>query len=153
MTLALTVGILMAGCAYLVLQRGIVRVILGFVLLSHAAHLTIMATGGTSRREPPMTGDPDPAITADALPQAFVLTAIVISFAMTVYLLVLAVIGGRNDESDVGDLDELTMIDDLTEEQIEEADEIDEEHLGALEDRSGRDVFDGGEGTDEGGRR
>lgn len=110
MTLAISVGVLMAGCVFLILQRGLVRVILGFVLLSHAAHLTIMAAGGTSRREPPLTADPDPAVTADGLPQAFVLTAIVIAFAITIYLLVLAVVGGDDDDTDVGDLDDVDLL-------------------------------------------
>lgn len=110
MTLAISVGVLMAGSTFLILQRGMVRVILGFVLLSHAAHLTIMASGGTSRREPPLTPDPDPAVTADALPQAFVLTAIVIAFAITIYLLVLAVVGGKDDDTEYRDLDDLDLV-------------------------------------------
>lgn len=114
MTLAISVGVLMAGCVFLVLQRGMVRVILGFILLSHAAHLTIMAAGGASRREAPLVADPDPSVTADALPQAFVLTAIVIAFAITIYLLVLAVIGGDDDDTDVGDLDHVDLIPDVS---------------------------------------
>ncbi|GAA1054002.1 multicomponent Na+:H+ antiporter subunit C [Dietzia sp. 2505] len=110
MTLAISVGVLMAGFVFLVLQRGMVRVILGFILLSHAAHLTLMAAGGASRREEPLVSDPDPSLTADGLPQAFVLTAIVIAFAITIYLLVLAVIGGDDDDTDVGDLDHLDLL-------------------------------------------
>ncbi|MFN3338236.1 MAG: sodium:proton antiporter [Dietzia sp.] len=110
MTLAISVGVLMAGFVFLVLQRGMVRVILGFILLSHAAHLTLMAAGGASRREAPLVADPDPALTSDGLPQAFVLTAIVIAFAITIYLLVLAVIGGDDDDTDVGDLDHLDLL-------------------------------------------
>ncbi|MBB1018589.1 cation:proton antiporter subunit C [Dietzia sp. DQ11-71] len=113
MTLAISVGVLMAGFVFLVLQRGMVRVILGFILLSHAAHLTLMAAGGASRREAPLVSDPDPALTSDGLPQAFVLTAIVISFAITIYLLVLAVIGGDDDDTDIGDLDELDLLSDV----------------------------------------
>ena len=110
MTLAISVGVLMAGFVFLVLQRGMVRVILGFILLSHAAHLTLMAAGGASRREEPLVSDPDPSLTADGLPQAFVLTAIVIAFAITIYLLVLAVIGGDDADTDVGDLDHLDLL-------------------------------------------
>ena len=114
MTLAISVGVLMAGFVFLVLQRGMFRIVLGFVLLSHAAHLTLMAAGGTSRRDAPLVSGPDPAETADALPQAFVLTAIVIAFAITIYLLVLAVTGGDDDDSDVGDLDPVDLIPDDT---------------------------------------
>lgn len=113
MTLAISVGVLMAGFVYLVLQRGMVRVVLGFILLSHAAHLTIMAAGGASRREAPLVSSPDPSVTSDGLPQAFVLTAIVIAFAITIYLLVLAVIGGKDDDTDVGDLDQIDLLPDV----------------------------------------
>ncbi|BDZ60711.1 hypothetical protein GCM10025873_05020 [Demequina sediminis] len=53
MTVALTAGLLVAGAVYLLLKREMLRVILGFVLLGHAANLIIMAAGGTSRREAP----------------------------------------------------------------------------------------------------
>ena len=84
MTVALTVGLLMAGAVYLFSKRELLRVILGMVLLGHAANLAILATGGTDRRALPFVdGGPAPAGAADPLPQAFVLTAIVISFAVT----------------------------------------------------------------------
>ncbi|GIG41571.1 sodium:proton antiporter [Cellulomonas phragmiteti] len=97
MTLALTVGVLVAGAAYLLQRRELLRVILGFVLLSHAVNLLLMAAGGTDRRGEPLGTDPDPLVTGDPLPQAFVLTAIVIAFAITIYLLVLAVTGSRSE--------------------------------------------------------
>ncbi|EFQ81944.1 putative monovalent cation/H+ antiporter subunit C [Aeromicrobium marinum DSM 15272] len=100
MILALSVGVLVAGAVFMVLQRDFLRVILGFVLLSHAVNLLIFSSGGTDRRGEPLGTDLDPATTADALPQAFVLTAIVIAFAITIYLLVLAVTG-EDDEHDV----------------------------------------------------
>lgn len=98
MILALIVGVLFAGAVYLMLQRDRLRVILGFVLLGHACNLLIFSAGGTIRREEPLGADPDPAVTADPLPQAFVLTAIVIAFAITVYLLVLAVTGAPSED-------------------------------------------------------
>lgn len=93
MILALTVGVLFAGAVYLVLQRDLLRAILGFVLLSHGINLLIFSAGGISRRGEPLGSDLDPATTADPLPQAFVLTAIVIAFGITIYLLALAVTG------------------------------------------------------------
>lgn len=93
MILALTVGLLIAGAVFLMLQRDFLRVILGFVLLSHAVNLLLFSSGGITRRGEPLGQNPDPATTADPLPQAFVLTAIVIAFAITIYLLVLAVTG------------------------------------------------------------
>jgi len=98
MTIATTVGLLMFGAVYLFSKRELLRVILGMVLLGHAANLAIIAAGGTDRRTPPFTpGGAVPEGAADPLPQAFVLTAIVISFAITVLLLVLAVTGRTDD--------------------------------------------------------
>lgn len=87
MTAALAVGILTAGGVYLILQKGLVRVTLGFILLGHAANLLLVAAGGMGRRGVPIIGWTDPAESADPLPQAFALTAIVITFGITVYLL------------------------------------------------------------------
>jgi multicomponent Na+:H+ antiporter subunit C len=101
MALALTVGVLVAGGTFMMLRRGMVRVIIGFMLLSHGVNLAILAAGGAGRRGEPLGSGPDPAVTADPLPQAFVLTAIVIAFAITMYLLVLAVIGDADDDTEL----------------------------------------------------
>lgn len=99
MTIALAAGLLVAGAVYLFSRRELLRVILGFVLLSHAANLVIFASGGTDRRVEPIGSDLDPSVVADPLPQAFVLTAIVIAFAITIVMLVLAVTGRRDDDT------------------------------------------------------
>ncbi len=98
MTLAIAAGALVAGAVYLFSRREMLRVILGFVLLTHGVNLVIMAAGGTDRREPPLGSDLDTAVTADPLPQAFILTAIVIAFSITIVMLVLAITGRRNDD-------------------------------------------------------
>jgi multicomponent Na+:H+ antiporter subunit C len=90
MSLALAVAALTTVGIWLVLRGGAVRLIVGFVLLGHAANLMLIAAGGTDRRGAPLAGEVDPAVAADPLPQAFVLTAIVITFGLTVYLLWLA---------------------------------------------------------------
>lgn len=102
MIIALIIAILMAGAVYLVLQRGMTRIVLGMSLLSHAANLTIMATCiGAWRGEPFISPDnPDPAAVAaaaDPIPQSFVLTAIVISLATTAIMLTLASFGHTDD--------------------------------------------------------
>lgn len=97
MTIAITVGLLTFGAFYLFSKRELLRVILGMVLLGHAANLAIIAAGGTDRRGLPFAGTSDVEVQADALPQAFVLTAIVIAFAITVLLLTLAVTGRVDD--------------------------------------------------------
>lgn len=99
MTLAISAGILMAGAVYLFLQRGMLRIVLGFILLAHSVNLILMAAGGTARREEPLGPALDPSLVADPLPQAFVLTAIVIAFSITIYLLVLAVTGKDDDDT------------------------------------------------------
>ncbi len=91
MSPALIVGVLVAAGAYLLCQRGLVRIIFGFMLLSHGVNILLLAGGGTNRRGLPIIGSGgELGAVADPLPQAFVLTAIVISFAVTAFLLALA---------------------------------------------------------------
>ena len=88
MTLAIAVALLTGVGTFLVVRGGAVRLILGFILLGHAANLVIIAAGGAFRREAPLVdGGAVLDTMADPLPQAFVLTAIVITFGVTVYLL------------------------------------------------------------------
>ncbi|GAB2644546.1 Na(+)/H(+) antiporter subunit C [Nocardioides ginkgobilobae] len=89
MTAAIIVGLLVAGGVWFLAQPGLLRVILGFVLLGHGVNVLLLASGGLDRRRAPFVGDGagDPAALADPLPQAFVLTAVVITFGVSVYLL------------------------------------------------------------------
>ena len=100
MVMALTIAVLVAGAVYLVLQRGMVRIIFGMSLMGHAANLTLLAAGVGAWR-----GEAFPSRTAmedlsDPLPQAFVLTAIVIAMATTTILLMLASLGRDDDTFD-----------------------------------------------------
>src|SRR5690606_1128421 len=83
------IGILVSVATYLVLSRNMIRVILGTAVLSHAVHLLILTVGGLKLGDVPLLGNSEGPYT-DALPQALILTAIVISFATTAFLLVLA---------------------------------------------------------------
>lgn len=83
------VGVLTAVAIYLVLTRNVIRVILGTAILSHAVHLLILAMGGLKKGTVPLLGEESESY-VDALPQALILTAIVISFAVTAFILVLA---------------------------------------------------------------
>lgn len=85
---AVIIGILVAAGVFLILQRGLVRITLGFVLLGHAANVLLVVSGGTRRRGVPLVGES--ILPADPLPQAFALTAIVIGFGITAFLLALA---------------------------------------------------------------
>ena len=88
--LALGIGILVASGVWLLLRPRTFQVILGLSMLSYAVNLFIYAMGRLAVDAPPLVGSgtPDPARYDDPLPQALVLTAIVISFAMTALLLV-----------------------------------------------------------------
>lgn len=89
----LIVGVLVAAGVFLLLRPGQLRLVLGFVLLGHAVNVLLLAAGGLHRREPPVDGGGPES--ADPLPQAFILTAIVITFGITVYLLRLLHRGAR----------------------------------------------------------
>jgi multicomponent Na+:H+ antiporter subunit C len=85
--LAATAATLFAVGTYLVLQRKLSRIIIGLSLLTHGANVLMITSG--RRGAPPIIGQADPATFADPLPQALALTAIVITFAVTILLLAL----------------------------------------------------------------
>lgn len=97
MILALTIALLAAGGVYMVMQRGMLRIVMGMTLISHAANLTILAAGVPAWRGEPFPSFTDISDAADPLPQAFVLTAIVIAMATTTYMLTLAGLGRSDD--------------------------------------------------------
>ncbi|PIT98911.1 MAG: cation:proton antiporter [Bdellovibrionales bacterium CG10_big_fil_rev_8_21_14_0_10_45_34] len=87
------VGLLFFGATYLILARSFIRLILGLSLLSNAVNLLIFTAGGFQRFSPPLVsvGGSNVAIEriSDPLPQALVLTAIVISFGILSFALAL----------------------------------------------------------------
>ncbi len=87
--LIFAVGGLVALGTYLITSRTLSRIVLGFSLLGHAAVLALLAAGGPAGNAP-IAGGGDPASAANPLPQALSLTAIVISFGLTLFLLALA---------------------------------------------------------------
>jgi multicomponent K+:H+ antiporter subunit C len=91
--LATGLGVLTAAGTWLLLRARAFDVILGLTLLSYGVNVFIFLTGRVRAGSPPIIGKdlaPTLAHYADPLPQALVLTAIVISFAMTAVMLVLA---------------------------------------------------------------
>lgn len=88
--LSLAIGVLTASGLWLLFRPRTFQVILGLSLLSYAVNLFIIAAGRLRTDAPPIVGkgSADPAAYADPLPQALVLTAIVISFATTALLVV-----------------------------------------------------------------
>ncbi len=90
--LALLSGALVAGSFYLMLGRDLVRFIFGLVLAGNAVNLVIFAAGRPDTATPPLI--PDDAVIpaaamANSLPQALILTAIVIGFALLVFVFIL----------------------------------------------------------------
>lgn len=85
--LAVTAGALFAAGTYLVMQRLLTRVVIGLGLVGHGANLIVLGSAGEPGAVPIGTGDLSAA--ADPLPQALVLTAIVITFGVTAFLLAL----------------------------------------------------------------
>jgi multicomponent Na+:H+ antiporter subunit C len=106
--LAFVIGGLYAVAFYLLLRRSFVKLIFGLMLFSQAANLLIFTASGLTRGQPPIvppgaTAVPTPH--ADPLPQALILTAIVISFGMLAFALALTRRGFQVLETD--DLDRL----------------------------------------------
>jgi len=87
--MAIVIGILFTCATYLMLSKSILRIIIGTGLLSHGAHLLILTMGGLKQGSVPLLSE-EAANYVDPLPQALILTAIVISFGVTAFLLVLA---------------------------------------------------------------
>ncbi len=102
--LASAIGLLTAVGIYLMLRLRTFPVILGFTFLSYGVNLFLFASGRLVQDASPIIGTADTY--ADPLPQALVLTAIVISFGMTAVIMILAVGGHLAAGHDRIDLDE-----------------------------------------------
>lgn len=130
-TMALVVGTLFAIGFYLMLQRSLMRIVLGFVLLGHGTNLLLLVAGGTPGRPPVLEdGSAVPGRMADPLPQAMALTAIVITFGLTAFLMALAYRSWR-----------LTGHDEVR-------DDIEDRRIGTFGDRD-EDGVDGGRTVDD----
>lgn len=88
LVLAVIIGVLYGTGVWLLLQRSLSRIVIGLAVLGHGANLLLLAVGGPGG-DPPIAGG-DPATTADPLPQALALTAIVITFGVSAFLLAMA---------------------------------------------------------------
>lgn len=89
--LVIAVGVLFALGTYLLLQRALTRIVIGLGLIGHGTNLLLLVVGGPAGRPPIVGADPgDLSRYADPLPQALALTAIVIAFGVSAFLLALA---------------------------------------------------------------
>ncbi len=98
--LALLAAFLFGSGTYLLLQRRLSRVIVGLGLLGHGANVLLVTSGGPGG-VPPIIGKGDPTDFSDPLPQALVLTSIVITFGVTAFLLALGFRSWRLTHDDV----------------------------------------------------
>jgi multicomponent Na+:H+ antiporter subunit C len=87
--LAITIGVLFASGVYLMLSRNLIRVILGFLLAGHGVNLLLLSAG--TYDSPPIVGEAtgDEQL-SDPIPQALILTSIVITLAVSTFLLAMA---------------------------------------------------------------
>src|SRR5699024_4120671 len=85
----IVVGILITIATYLLLSNNMIQLILGAAVLTHAVHLLLMAMGGFEGDAVPIVGESNSTF-VDAVPQPLTLISVVINFAVTAFLLVLA---------------------------------------------------------------
>jgi multicomponent Na+:H+ antiporter subunit C len=88
LVMAVAIGGLYGVGFYLLLQRSLMRVLIGAVVLGHGTNLLLQTVGGPPGRAP-ILGDVPVGAFSDPLPQALALTAVVITFALTTFLLAL----------------------------------------------------------------
>lgn len=92
LVLAIVIGVLFSGGLYMMLRRNLVKILIGLLLLGHAANLFVFTTGRLTRGRPPLIAEGATALAApyaDPVPQALILTAIVISFGVTAFAVIL----------------------------------------------------------------
>ena len=142
LAVSVVIGVVFGSGTYLIMQRDLLRLVVGIVLVSNSAVLFIIAAG-LSRGRPPIypLGD---ATTSDPLVQAMALTAIVIGSSVAALLLALVyrlyVSHGSVDINDVSDAERreaeaLERLDEPDEEEPEKEEEPDERELERQEPR------------------
>lgn len=90
--MAIVIGVVFATGVYCLLRRSLMRLVVGIILLGQAANLAVFTAGGLTVGKPaliPEGGKVPELGAADPLPQALVLTAIVIGFGLTVFAVTL----------------------------------------------------------------
>lgn len=92
------IAVLYGAGAYLLLQRNLSRIVIGLALMGHGANLMLLLAGGRAGQAP-ILGE-NGADYADPLPQALALTAIVITFGVSAFLLTMAYRSWKMNQSD-----------------------------------------------------
>lgn len=89
LTMIVLAGVLVACGTYLVLERTLTRIVIGLSLMAHGVNVLLLASGGAAGR-PALLDGTDPSAMTDPLPQAMMLTAIVIGLGTTAFGMALA---------------------------------------------------------------
>ena len=97
---AILAGLFVAAGFYLLLARGLIRMLLGIVLLGNGVNLAILVAGRLSASAPPIVAPGATGAVANPLPQALILTAIVIGFALFAFLAVLVLRSYKTFDAD-----------------------------------------------------
>lgn len=131
LSMALVLAVLYSVGFYLLMQRSLMRILIGIVILGHGANLLLQLAGGPPARAP-MLNTTTPEQMADPLPQAMALTAVVITFALTAFLLALAyrsweLLGDDEVRDDLEDRRIRRLERRLAEAEDDEADELEKE--------------------------
>ncbi|EMY81181.1 Na+/H+ antiporter subunit C [Psychroflexus gondwanensis] len=90
--LAIITGVLYASGIYMIMRRSMVKLILGIILLGNGVNLLIFVLGRITKGEPPIIDSAEKVLEgvyADPIPQALILTAIVISFGLQAFAIIL----------------------------------------------------------------
>lgn len=126
LVLVIVMAVLFACGVYAMLERSLTRVLIGFLLLGNAANLLLLIVMGRPALAPFYDGETDAADMSDALPQALTLTAIVITFAISAFLLALIYRSWQLGQADtvIDDADDVALRT-RTAEEVEDA--MDEE--------------------------
>ena len=124
--LAVAVGVLFAAGIYMMLRRSLVKILVGLLLLGYAVNLLLFNSANLIPGKPPIiaVGETSPPpVYADPIPQALILTAIVISFGVTAFAIVLIRqtyhVSGTDDLNEMRCTDIPCLADDITEEKVE----------------------------------
>lgn len=103
LVLAIFIGFLFGSAVFCLLRRSIFRLIIGIMLLAHAANLLVFVSAGLTEENPPIIKEENTTLlagAADPLPQALVLTAIVIGFGVIAFCIALIHRAERAVDSD-----------------------------------------------------
>ncbi|MCE7883802.1 MAG: sodium:proton antiporter [Actinobacteria bacterium ATB1] len=143
--LAAVAAVLFGVGVYLLIQRTLTRILIGIGLIGHAANLLLLLAGGPSGRPPLVDGGRQ---VSDPLPQALALTAIVITFGVTLFLLALAfrsvVQRGNDDVEDDPEDRRISRLQDVTSDDTELAQEDSDDGVVRHQDSA---TSTGGEGS------